>query len=71
MAEEIGRNDFKLHYASLEEARTMSGLRLILGAHTIPGPWREACNGDRIPRFLHGKEPYRDGGVLPTLIGTP
>jgi glutathione S-transferase len=45
MAEEIGRNDFKLHYASLEEARTLSGLRLILGAHTIPGPWREACKG--------------------------
>ena len=45
MAEEIGRESFKLTYASLAEARTMSGLRLILGAHTIPGPWREACKG--------------------------
>lgn len=54
MAEEIGRNDFKLHYASIEEARTMSGLRLILGAHTIPGPWREACKG----LFYVKKVPY-------------
>jgi glutathione S-transferase len=45
MAEEIGRDSFKLTYTSLAEARTMSGLRLILGAHTIPGPWREACKG--------------------------
>src|SRR5438105_2628054 len=45
MAEEIGRESFKLTYASLAEARTLSGLRLILGAHTIPGPWREACKG--------------------------
>jgi len=43
MATEIGRDDYKLKYASLAEARNMSGLRLILGAHTIPGPWREAC----------------------------
>src|SRR5437016_13924790 len=45
MAEEISRESFKLTYASLAEARTMSGFRLILGAHTIPGPWREACKG--------------------------
>jgi hypothetical protein len=43
MAQEIGRNDIKLQYASIEEARKMSGLRLILGAYAIPGPWREAC----------------------------
>ena len=43
MATEIGRDDYKLTYVSLAEAKTMSGLRLILGAHTIPGPWREAC----------------------------
>src|SRR5262245_25143017 len=45
MATEIGRNDFKLKYATLAEAKTMPGLRLILGAHTIPGRGREACNG--------------------------
>jgi len=45
MATEIGRDDFKLKYASLAEAKNMSGLRLILGAHTIPGPWRETCKG--------------------------
>ncbi|MBI3249936.1 MAG: hypothetical protein HYZ50_25865 [Deltaproteobacteria bacterium] len=43
MTAEIGRDDYKLKYASLAEAKNMSGLRLILGAHTIPGPWREAC----------------------------
>ena len=43
MATEIGRDDYKLKYTSLAEAKNMSGLRLILGAHTIPGPWREAC----------------------------
>src|SRR4029434_851808 len=32
----------------------MSGLRLILGAHTIPGPWREACKG----LFYVKKVPY-------------
>lgn len=45
MAEAIGRDDYKLTYVSLAEAKNMSGLRLILGAHTIPGPWREACKG--------------------------
>ncbi len=43
MATAIGRDDYKLKYVSLAEAKNMSGLRLILGAHTIPGPWREAC----------------------------
>src|SRR5216684_397430 len=45
MAEEIGLNSVKLKYVSIEEAKTMSGLRLILGAYAIPGPWREACKG--------------------------
>ena len=43
MAQEIGTTDVKLHYASIDEAKQMSGLRLILGAYPIPGPWREAC----------------------------
>src|ERR1700683_1244660 len=45
MAEKIGVNDIKLKYASLEDAKKMSGLRLILGANAVPGPWREACKG--------------------------
>ena len=45
MAEEFRRDSITLHYASIEEARTMSGLRLIIGAYAIPGPWREACKG--------------------------
>jgi glutathione S-transferase len=45
MAEKIGVNDIKVKYATLEEARKMSGLRLILGANAVPGPWREACKG--------------------------
>ena len=45
MAEEIGLNSVKLKYVSIEEARSMTGLRLILGAYAVPGPWREACKG--------------------------
>lgn len=54
MAAEIARDDYKLTYVSLAEAKTMSGLRLILGAHTIPGPWREACKS----LFYVKKIPY-------------
>ena len=54
MAAEIGRDDYKLKYVSLAEAKNMSGLRLILGAHTIPGPWREACKS----LFYVKKVPY-------------
>jgi glutathione S-transferase len=54
MAAEIGRDDYTLKYTSLAEARNMSGLRLILGAHTIPGPWREACKS----LFYVKKIPY-------------
>ena len=45
MAEEIGMDALKLEYASIEDAKKMSGLRLVLGAYPIPGPWREACKG--------------------------
>jgi glutathione S-transferase len=54
MAQEISRTDITLHYASLEEARTLPGLRLILGAYAIPGPWREACKS----LFYVKKVPY-------------
>ncbi len=43
MADQIAMTNLKLKYASLEEARRMTGLRLILGAYPVPGPWREAC----------------------------
>jgi glutathione S-transferase len=43
MADKIAMTDLKLKYAGLEEARKMTGLRLILGAYPVPGPWREAC----------------------------
>ncbi len=43
MAQEIGMSDIKLQYASIAEAKQTSGLRLILGAYPVPGPWREAC----------------------------
>jgi len=43
MTDTITPDDVKLRYVSLAEARAMSGLRLILGARAIPGPWREAC----------------------------
>lgn len=43
MADDIMMTDIKLNYVSIAEARGMSGLRLVLGAYPIPGPWREAC----------------------------
>jgi glutathione S-transferase len=45
MSDKIAVTDVKLKYASIEEAKLMSGLRLILGASSVPGPWREACKG--------------------------
>jgi len=45
MADKIALTDVKLKYATIQEAKAMSGLRLILGAMTVPGPWREACKG--------------------------
>ena len=45
MAAEILPTDTKLDYVSIATARDMSGLRLVLGQYTIPGPWREACKG--------------------------
>ena len=45
MPDKIAVTDIKLKYATIEEAKTMSGLRLILGANAVPGPWREACKG--------------------------
>ena len=43
MAKEIGFADITLEYLSIAEAREKSGLRLVLGAYAVPGPWREAC----------------------------
>ncbi len=40
---EIGFGDLKREYVSIAKARQLSGLRLVLGAYAIPGPWREAC----------------------------
>src|SRR5215472_10383910 len=45
MPNDIKINDVKLNYVSIAEARKMNGLRLILGATAVPGPWREACKG--------------------------
>jgi len=45
MSDKIAVTDVKLKYATIQEAKKMSGLRLILGASTVPGPWREACKG--------------------------
>ena len=41
----IQLSDTKLEYVSIATARGMSGLRLVLGNYTLPGPWREACKG--------------------------
>ncbi len=41
----IELTDIKLNYVTIAEARQMSGLRVVLGAYPIPGPWRESCKG--------------------------
>jgi hypothetical protein len=41
----IELSDVKLNYIPIAEARRMSGLRIVLGAYPIPGPWRESCKG--------------------------
>lgn len=45
MSKTIGFEDISIEYLSIAEARRRSGLRLVLGAYTVPGPWREACKG--------------------------
>ncbi len=45
MAAQIEPTDIKLDYVSITAAKKLSGLRLVLGAYPIPGPWREACKG--------------------------
>jgi len=38
-------DDIKLAYVPIRQARAMSGLRIVLGAFPIPGPWHEASKG--------------------------
>ena len=38
-------DDIEIDYIPIREARQMSGLRIVLGAFAVPGPWREACKG--------------------------
>lgn len=45
MAAHIEFTDTRVDYVSIADARKMSGLRLVLGAYAVPGPWREACKG--------------------------
>ena len=42
---EIGLDAITIEYASIEDAKKMSGLRLVLGNYAVPGPWREAYKG--------------------------
>ncbi len=39
----IEDDDIKINYVTIREAREMSGLRIVLGAFAVPGPWHEAC----------------------------
>ena len=39
----IRMTDVRMRYLSIAEARRQTGLRLVLGAYAVPGPWREAC----------------------------
>jgi hypothetical protein len=38
-------DDIETNYIPIRAARQMSGLRIVLGAFAIPGPWHEACKG--------------------------
>lgn len=54
MSATIELTDVVLDYVDIARAREMSGLRIVLGAYAIPGPWREACKGV----FFVKKLPY-------------
>ncbi len=41
----IELTDVKVNYVPIAEARKMSGVRIVLGAYPVPGPWRESCKG--------------------------
>ena len=58
VTEKIEITDVKLKYATIQEAKQMSGLRIVLGAVAVPGPWREACKGI----FYVKKIPYTPVG---------
>jgi glutathione S-transferase len=45
VADEITFDDITVKYLSIGEARSRPGLRLVLGAYALPGPWRESCKG--------------------------
>ena len=51
---EIGLDAITIEYTSIEDAKKMPGLRLVLGNYAVPGPWREACKG----LFYVKKLPY-------------
>jgi glutathione S-transferase len=41
----IEADDVKINYVPIREARNLPGLRIVLGAFAVPGPWHEACKG--------------------------
>lgn len=62
MTKKIRLTDTSIGYLGIAEARSRPGLRLVLGAYAVPGPWREACKA-----LFHVKEiPY-----LPVATASP
>lgn len=41
----IQADDIRVDYIPIREAKQRSGLRIVLSAFAIPGPWHEACKG--------------------------
>jgi glutathione S-transferase len=41
----IEADDVKINYVPIREARNLPGLRIVLGAFAVPGPWHQACKG--------------------------
>jgi hypothetical protein len=68
----IELDDVKLKYVSISEARRMSGLRIVLGAYPIPGPWRRSCKGVSYVKGLKyvATASNRSRGVLRSLVCT-
>ena len=66
----IGFDAIKLNYVSIAEARRLPGLRIVLGAYPIPGPWRESCKGVyHVKRLSYVPVRSADAGATDVALG--
>lgn len=70
MAGEITFEDIRIEYLSIRKARSRPGLRLVLGAYALPGPWRESCKGlFDVKGIAYDSVRCSDEGVSDILFG--